>query len=146
MPNESVNSKTNGEIPAIINNEQLLFAIKSNQIIDIVGEGNIANELRESFRNEPALCNIAEVAIGCNDKAVVTGNVLEDEKAGFHWAYGRSDFLGGSIGVDSFSVPEKVAHIDIVYAKGNPIVCQKFDFIFPDNSRQTVIKDGELII
>ena len=31
--------------------------------------------------------------------AEVTGCVLEDEKAGFHWAFGRSDHLGGVVGV-----------------------------------------------
>jgi hypothetical protein len=145
-PNEASDSKTNGEIPAVFNNEQVLFIIKNNQVIDVQGDGPVAMERRESFKNEPALRNIAEVAIGCNDKATVTGNVLEDEKAGFHWAYGRSDFLGGNIGVSNFSSPEKVYHMDIVYAKGNPIVCQKFDFIFSNGTRQTVIKEGELKI
>ena len=146
VPNEARDSNTTGEIPAVINDEQILFIIKNNQVIDVQGDGPVAQKKKESFKNEPALRNIAEVAIGCNDKAAVTGNVLEDEKAGFHWAYGRSDFLGGNIGVNSFSSPEKVYHMDIVYAKGNPIVCQKFDFIFSDGTRQTVIKEGELMI
>jgi leucyl aminopeptidase (aminopeptidase T) len=99
---------------------------------------------RREFREEKALRNIAEVAIGCNEKAVVSGNPLEDEKAGFHWAYGRSDFLGGMVSPADFSTPGKVEHHDSVYAKGNPIVCQRFDFIFPDGSRKTVIEDGVL--
>lgn len=146
VPNEANDSKTEGEIPVFFNNEEMLFVIRNNQVIDVEGDGPVAKERRESFKNEPALRNIAEVAIGCNDRAVVTGNVLEDEKAGFHWAYGRSDFLGGIIGVSNFSSPEKVCHLDIVYAKGNPIVCHKFDFIFSDGTRMTVIKDGELMI
>ena len=145
-PNEASDSHTNGEIPAVFNNEQIVFVIKNNQVIDVLGEGPIAKERREAFMNEPALRNIAEVAIGCNDKAAVTGNVLEDEKAGFHWAYGRSDHIGGNVGVDSFSSPDKVYHLDIVYAKGNPIVCQKLDFVFPNGKRQTVIKNGDLLI
>ena len=145
-PNEESNSKTQGEIPAVFNNDQVVFIIKNNQVIDVQGDSPVAQELRNTFKSEPALRNIAEVAIGCNDKAAVTGNVLEDEKAGFHWAYGRSDHIGGKVGVSSFSSPEKVYHLDIVYAKGNPIVCQKLDFIFPDNTRKTMIKNGELLI
>lgn len=145
-PNEESNSKTQGEIPAVINNEQVVFIIENNQVIDVQGDGPIAQERRNAFKNEPALRNIAEVAIGCNDKAAVTGNVLEDEKAGFHWAYGRSDHIGGKVGVGNFSSPEKVCHLDIVYAKGNPIVCQKLDFVFPNNARKTMIKNGELLI
>ncbi len=102
--------------------------------------------MRQAFRDEKAMRNIAEVAIGCNDKAVVTGNVLEDEKAGFHWAYGRSDQFGGAVSPKDFSSPDKVVHQDIVYAKGSPIVCQQLDFIFPDGTRQTVIRDGVLHI
>ena len=53
------------------------------------GESAGAARFRDIFAADPARPNIAEVAFGCNERAVVTGNVLEDEKAGFHWAYGR---------------------------------------------------------
>jgi hypothetical protein len=145
-PNEAVDSQTAGEIPTVIANETMVFIVQNNQIVDIQGDGPVAAVQRQRFQEEMALRNIAEVAIGCNDKAVVTGNPLEDEKAGFHWAYGRSDHFGGKVGVDSFSSPDKVAHVDIVYAKGNPIVCARFDFIFPDGERKTAIVDGELIL
>jgi hypothetical protein len=141
-PNEAENSRTAGEIPAVFGDETAVFVVKNNQIIDVKGDGPVAKQKRQEFRAEVALRNIAEVAIGCNDRAVVTGNALEDEKAGFHWAYGRSDHIGGAVGVEDFSSPDKVCHFDIVYAKGNPIVCTRFDFLFPDGTRQTAIIDG----
>jgi hypothetical protein len=141
-PNESEESRTAGEIPAVIGDEDVVFVVKHNRIVDVAGQGPTAEKMRREFRGEPALCNIAEVAIGCNDQAAVTGNVLEDEKAGFHWAYGRSDHLGGKTGVSDFSSPDKVFHKDIVYAKGNPIVCQRLDFVFPDGTRKTAVVDG----
>jgi len=145
-PNESEDSKTTSEIPAVFESETIVFILKNNKIIDVKGHGPVAYKNRNIFKNEPALCNIAEVAIGCNDKAVVSGNVLEDEKAGFHWAFGRSDHIGGNVGVKNFSSPDKVQHQDIVYAKGNPIICKKLDFIFPDGTKETAIVDGSLII
>ncbi|MFH1355519.1 MAG: hypothetical protein ABII18_00145, partial [bacterium] len=145
-PNESPDSKTAGEIPAIIDNEQIVHVIKNNNIINILGDGPTAQKRRIAFASETALRNIAEVAIGCNEKAAVAGNILEDEKAGFHWAYGRSDHLGGTTSPDNFSAPDKVEHTDIVYAIGNPIVCSKLDFIFADGSRKTGIKEGKLIL
>jgi hypothetical protein len=144
-PNESPNSKTQGEIPVRYGDELAVFLVQNNQVIDVRGDGPIAAETREMFRDEKALRNIAEVAIGCNDKAVVTGNILEDEKAGFHWAYGRSDHLGGTVGPQDFSALNKVTHQDIVYAKGNPIVCKRLDFVFPDGTKRTAIRDGVLI-
>jgi len=145
-PNESKDSLTAGEIPAIIDGEMIVFVVKANQIIGVKGDGPIAERKRREFAAEPAHRNIAEVAIGCNDKAVVTGNVLEDEKAGFHWAFGRSDFLGGKVGVKDFTSSDKVCHQDIVYAKGNPIICKRLDFIFPDGTRKTAITNGVLNI
>jgi len=145
-PNESEDSQTAGEIPAIFDGETVVFIIRKNQIVEIRGDGPVGGGLRQEFKEEVALRNIAEVAIGCNDKAVVTGNVLEDEKVGFHWAYGRSDFLGGKVGVEAFSSPGKVFHKDIVYALGNPIVCVRFDFVFPDGTRVTAIINGERCI
>jgi hypothetical protein len=142
-PNEAEDSRTSGEVPAAIGDETLVYVVRNNQIVDVEGDGPIAGQQREEFRQEPALCNIAEIAIGCNDRAVVTGNPLEDEKAaGFHWGYGRSDQFGGKVDVAAFSSPDKVRHIDIVYAKGNPIVCTRFDFVFPDGTRKTAIVNG----
>jgi hypothetical protein len=146
VPNEGPNSKTRGEIPVSYGSEIAIFLVKNNQVIDVRGDGPIAAKKRQEFYDETALRNIAEVAIGCNEKAVVTGNVLEDEKAGFHWAYGRSDQLGGTIGPKDFSSPTKVFHLDTVYARGNPIICERLDFIYPDGTKKTVIREGVLII
>jgi leucyl aminopeptidase (aminopeptidase T) len=141
-PNEAQDSQTAGEIPAAIDGETIVFVVRGNQVVDITGDGPVAEGKRQEFHEEAALRNVAEVAIGCNDKAVVTGNVLEDEKAGFHWAYGRSDHLGGKVGVEDFGSADRVRHIDIVYARGNPIVCTRFDFVFADGTRKTAIVDG----
>ena len=146
VPNESTESKTKGEIPVRVGDEMILLIVEKNRIVELLGEGPIAAQNRPEFQHEKALCNVAEVAIGCNDKAVVTGNVLEDEKAGFHWAFGRSDFLGGTVGPGDFSAPDRVRHQDIVYAQGNPIVCERLDFVLPDGTRKTAILNGSLLI
>ena len=145
-PNEIENSQTSGEIPTVIGGETIVMIVKNNQFIDVKGKGPIEEDKRQEFHQESALPNIAEVAIGCNDRAVVTGNTPEDEKAGFHWAYGRSDLFGGRIGIEDFTSPDKVRHIDLVYVRRNPIVCTRFDFLCPDGTRQTSIIDGVLCI
>jgi leucyl aminopeptidase (aminopeptidase T) len=144
VPNENEDSKTAGELPAEVGGEVAVYVVENNRIVDVRGSGPEVEALRERFAADPGWQNVAEFAIGVNDKAKVTGIVLEDEKAGFHWAYGRSDHFGGQNGVDQFNSPENVIHLDIVYAKDSPIVCRKLDFVFHDGERQTIIVDGEL--
>ena len=71
----------------------------------------------------------------------MTGNVLEDEKAGFHWAYGRSDHLGGTVGVDKFASLDTVVHNDIVYARGNPIMVTRAVALHPDR-KVTILRNS----
>jgi leucyl aminopeptidase (aminopeptidase T) len=137
---------TEGEIPAVFDDQTIVFVVKHNRVVRVSGRGPTAERMRRDFDSEPALRNIAEVAIGCNDRATVTGNVLQDEKAGFHWAYGRSDFLGGTVGAGDFKSKERVFHKDIVYARGSPIVCRRLDFVFADGSHETAIVDGDLTV
>jgi hypothetical protein len=146
VPNENPDSKTEGELPDKLGDEIVVYVVKNNRIVDVKGDGPQVVPLRQRFANDKGWQNIAEFAIGLNDKAKVTGIVLEDEKAGFHWAYGRSDHFGGQCGVAQFNSPADVIHQDVVYAKESPIQCKKLDFIFPDDSRQTVVVDGELKI
>ena len=126
--------------------ELVLFHVVANTVIAVEGDGPAADSYAEFFDVDPARANIAEVAFGVNDKAKVTGVVLEDEKAGFHWAFGRSDHLGGVVGVDDFAGPDTVVHQDIVYAKGNPIQVEQADVIHGDGHRVTVIADGEYVL
>ncbi len=114
-------SQTRGVIPVREKDELVLLQVEVNRIVGVEGAGPTATKFRAIFDEDPARANIAEVAFGCNEWAQVTGNVLEDEKAGFHWAYGRSDHLGGKTGPGDFLHPSNVIHQDIVYAKGNPI-------------------------
>lgn len=114
-------SATAGSLPIRRGAELVLLIVEANRIVRIEGDGPEAGRMRSFFEADRARMNIAEVAFGCNDRAVVTGNVLEDEKAGFHWAYGRSDHLGGVWGIKAFASPKTVVHEDIVYAQGNPI-------------------------
>jgi leucyl aminopeptidase (aminopeptidase T) len=139
-PGES--SRTAGELPVEIDGERVVLPVESNRIRAVVGDGVQAQKLRSFFQLDPARTNIAEVAFGCNERAVVTGNVLEDEKAGFHWAYGRSDHLGGTVGVRAFQRPENVIHQDVVYARGNPIGVSRAVVQSATESR-VVIVDGD---
>jgi len=144
-PNEAADSQTCGESPVYLEGETLVFVIRNNQVVDIQGKGPVAEAKRLAFQQEPALRNVAEVCIGCNRRAVSAGsvtNVLQDLKAGFTWANGLSDFIGGRVGVADFSSPDKVFHQDLVYAQGNPVHCQRFEFVLPDGTRLTAIEDG----
>ncbi len=138
-------SRTEGELPVSLEGELAVLAVRENRIHAVAGAGPRAAELRAYFAVDPARANIAEVAFGCNDRAVVTGNVLEDEKAGFHWAYGRSDHLGGSVGVGAFRQPGNVVHQDIVYAKGSPIQVASAVVVGPAGRRE-VIRDGAYVV
>lgn len=143
---EDVPSWTSGTIPVVEDDELVLFHVVANTVVVVEGDGPVADRYAEFFEHDPARANVAEVAFGVNDKAEVTGVVLEDEKAGFHWAFGRSDHLGGVVGVDDFTSPETVVHQDIVYAKGNPIQVERADLVHPDGRRVTVIEDGKYLL
>jgi hypothetical protein len=96
---------------------------------------------------DDALTNVAELGLGVNESAVITGNILEDEKViGMHWAIGRSDHIGGSVGPDDFQKPENVAHRDFVYPKGGPIEISSLVLIFEDGTREEIIRDGSYTI
>ncbi|NKB23310.1 MAG: hypothetical protein GKR87_02760 [Kiritimatiellae bacterium] len=136
-------SLSRGIIPIQQKDERILYHVEQNQIKAIEGEGTQAHVQRNYFDGDPARRNIAELGLGCNDKAIITGNVLEDEKAGFHWAYGRSEHLGGTVGPEAFTRADLVVHQDIVYAPGSPIEALKIILRFLDGGEKCIFWDGE---
>ena len=73
--------------------------------------------------------NVAELGIGTNEKAILTGNILEDEKilGTAHVAFGASAAIGGNI-----QVP---VHLDCVVMK--PTV---------ELDGEAIVRDGELLV
>jgi hypothetical protein len=140
-------SRTEGTIPAVYDDELVLFGVQENRIVEVIGEGPQAARKRDYFAADEARCNIAELGLGCNDKAVISGSVLEDEKVlGMHWAYGRSDHLGGTVGVANFSDPSHVVHYDIVYAKGGAIEIASLVLEYEDGTSEEIIYDGQYTV
>ncbi len=140
-------SRTEGTIPVMDDNELVLFQVRENRIVEVVGEGPPAAQRRDYFAVDEARRNIAELGLGCNDKAVISGIVLEDEKVlGMHWAYGRSDHIGGTVGVAAFSDPSHVVHQDIVYAKDGPIEIASLVLEYKDGTSEEIIGDGDYTI
>lgn len=129
-------SKTEGIWPVSYNDEIIKYKIKKNRIIEIVGKVKKADEMRIFFNEKPSRRNIAELGIGCNPKAVVTGNPLEDEKVGLHIAYGTSFHLGGKITSD--------VHYDIIHAKNCPVEGITLSLLYNNGTSIEIIKDTKL--
>ncbi len=129
-------SKTEGVWPVSYKGKLLKFIVKNNKIEYIDGEGLLADEARKFYSENNTRKNIAELGIGCNPKAVVTGNVLEDEKVGLHIAYGTSTHFGGKVQSDT--------HLDIVYAKGCPVEGMSLKLVYEDGKKIELIKDAQL--
>jgi len=138
-------SRSAGRIPVAQGREVCVLQVEGNRITKVEGSGEEAARLRRLFDADPARANVAEVAFGCNEWARVTGVVLEDEKAGFHWAYGRSEHLGGTVGPSKFVSPATVLHQDIVYAKGHPIQVARA-VVVKGGSRTTVMRNGAYVV
>ncbi|MCK4421193.1 aminopeptidase [candidate division WOR-3 bacterium] len=82
--------------------EPLEVQIEGGLVTHLSGDG--AEFLQDVFnRYGEKARNIAELGIGTNARAIITGNVLEDEKVRgtIHIAFGDNSTFGGNVSVDS---------------------------------------------
>jgi leucyl aminopeptidase (aminopeptidase T) len=93
--------------PLGLSDEPATLTVRGGQITDAAG--GLGTAYLELLRAHGELgTNLAELGIGTNDQAILTGNVLEDEKilGTVHIAFGASIGIGGTV-----SVP---IHLDVV--------------------------------
>lgn len=144
---EGTTSLTTGTIPVLCGETNALINVEENLAVNIQGDLNCANEIRDFFDLDASRRNIAELGFGLNDKAIITGNVLEDEKVwGVHLAVGRSDHIGGVVGVEAFSSPDHVVHKDIVYPFGGQLEVENLVLVFENRTENIIIENGEYSI
>jgi hypothetical protein len=111
---KDIDSGTEGYLP-IQTDELVIYKVEGNRIVSADKKTRLMDRIKE----DPAVGNIAELAIGVLGKYGIKpcGRTLLDEKLGPHIALGRNDHFGGTIGVSSFRKPENVWHQDYVYIK-----------------------------
>jgi leucyl aminopeptidase (aminopeptidase T) len=104
------------------------LSIREGHLVDSDGPGG--EQLMQLLApHGPAATNVAELGIGTNEEAILTGNVLEDEKilGTIHLAFGASAAIGGTV-----QVP---VHLDCVLLE--PTV---------EIDGETITRDGELLV
>ena len=108
--------------------EPVELTIEDGSLVDATGEmgGELMKQLIAAGRDGT---RIAELGIGTNEKAILSGELLEDEKilGTIHVAFGASAGIGGEI-----QVP---VHLDCVVMKPTLTV-----------DGQEVVRDGELVV
>ncbi len=112
-----------------LKDEVIRVIVKDGFATEITG-GHVAAKLLSLIEPFGKLAfNVAELGIGTNDKAEVTGNVLEDEKTmgTVHIAFGDNKSMGGTIRVAS--------HLDGVIMRPT---------VYVDG--EIIMKDGNLLI
>jgi leucyl aminopeptidase (aminopeptidase T) len=90
-----------------ISDEPARLNIRDSQLVD--AEGGLGPELLTRLRRRGEQgTNLAELGVGTNDRARLTGDVLEDEKilGTVHVAFGASAAIGGTVSVE--------IHLDVV--------------------------------
>ena len=77
--------------------EPLKLRLRDGLLVE--AEGEAADRLLELLGDAPAARNLAEFGIGTNEKARITGVILEDEKAlgTIHLAFGDNSTFGGTV-------------------------------------------------
>jgi leucyl aminopeptidase (aminopeptidase T) len=93
--------------PLGLSADSATLTVRGGRLVD--AQGGLGPQFIELLRahGEPGL-NLAELGVGTNERAQLTGNVLEDEKilGTVHVAFGASAGIGGTV-----SVP---IHLDVV--------------------------------
>ena len=145
-----VASRTKGHLPVQINDEIVEYRVRQNNVSKVITQGKISKEQIKYLKKEPAYGNIAELGFGVLAEFGVKpiGEILLDEKLGFHIAFGRSDHFGGITGPAMFSSPKAVVHVDRVYIKEiQPrIRITSVYFEYPNQKKELIIKNGKYVI
>ncbi|HPZ07795.1 MAG TPA: hypothetical protein PL110_06765 [Candidatus Eremiobacteraeota bacterium] len=119
-------SQTEGEIPALIDDELVVFKIKENRIVEITGEGETVDNERQHILDpaHPERAVVTKLGLGVNDESRCNGTHVGDEKTmGMHWGYGPAKHFP-----------------DTIWAE-HPIAMD-MDFVYPDNTREPIFRNN----
>jgi leucyl aminopeptidase (aminopeptidase T) len=113
----------------------LKLEVKDGKLVAIVSnDSELVDKIKELTSVDEMASIVGELGIGLNPKARLTGNLLEDEKAGktAHIAFGNNTEMPNGKN-------ESKTHRDFLFYKPT------FEVEYKDGNSKTIIKDGEII-
>ncbi len=142
-PNDKQGSKTIGFLPVYYDKHLVVYEVQENRIVDVITDSPKSREMQAYFKEDPVRGNIAELGLGCNDKATFINNILQDEKIeGMHWAYGYNRYMGGSVDVADFKDPLNAVHMDIIYTTDAKIKVKRITLVYEDSKREVIMENS----
>ena len=142
-------TETRGILPVQIGNDIVRFIIEENRAVGIEDNGKTSELEKDHLKREPAYGNMAELGFGVlSDFGLEPiGEILLDEKLGFHIAFGRSDHFGGAIGPSDFSSPQEVIHLDRIYIPATQprIMVKSITLGYENNQSELIMEDGKYL-
>jgi len=143
-------SRSEGILPVQLEDEVVRYRIARNKAVAVLSQGPRSADEARRIKDEPAYANIAELGFGVLKDFGLgpVGVTLLDEKLGLHIAFGRSDHFGGAVGVQDFSSPEAVIHIDRIYiAETAPRIRVEYvRLTYPGGGTLDLMRDGHYTI
>jgi hypothetical protein len=128
----------------------VLYTIKENRAVEAQGSGRSAGFENDRLNREPAYGNMAELGFGVLEEFDIEpiGELLLDEKLGFHVAFGRSDHFGGRVGPEAFTSPKEVIHLDQIYIPSvqPDIYVKTLTFVSSGGQTETIMENGKYLI
>lgn len=139
-------SLTQGDLPVFYGEERVVFHVEEGKIAEIVGIGKKAERMRAFFELDDGRKYIAELGLGCNEKAEFCGKTIQDEKIeGMHFAYGYNGHFDGAITKDRFKSEENIIHQDIVYSLHSKVHVRKLELVYEDDSKELILEEGKYV-
>lgn len=142
-------SQTHGILPVQFGDEIVYYTLENNIAILATGDGPTAEKENELIHYEKAYANIAELGFGVLGDFGLDpiGEILLDEKLGFHIAFGRSDHFGGMVSPACFTSPKAVVHIDRIFIpQMQPRIHLKSVILaYPDGTTETIIDNAQFL-
>jgi hypothetical protein len=113
----------------------LKIEVKDGKIVALESDDqDLVNKIKDLTSVDEMASVVGELGIGLNPRARLTGNLLEDEKAGktAHIAFGNNTEMPNGKN-------DSKTHRDFLFY--NPT----FEVEYTDGSKKTIIKDGEIV-
>jgi hypothetical protein len=136
-------SITRGVLPITWHGELLRLELAGNRVVDVLGRGEGADNLRMTLSVDGARHNLAGLKLGCRAIAGLGAYLGSPLFGSPTLILGRSDQLGGTVDAARFGDPAHVWHTELRYSPDRLISISRITLTGPTIGAMPIYASGE---